>query len=82
MKLIINSPTQEISHQVAWLEINTPTGNYVIQKGHVPTLMMLATNQPLTYRLQTGKEEAMLIEHGFVTIDRESARIIAVFKTR
>lgn len=82
MKLVINTPTQEITHQIAWLEINTLTGNYVIQKGHVPTIMMLAPDQPLAYRLLTGKEEAMLVQHGFVTIDRESARIVAVMKVR
>ena len=82
MKLTITSATQEITHHVAWIEINTPTGNYVIQKGHVPTIMTLSANQLLAYRLQTGKEEAMLIQHGFITIDRESARVVAVIKGR
>lgn len=80
MKVIVNTPTHEQSYEVAWLEINTPSGNYVIQIGHAPTILTLSPNELCTFRLKTGKQESLAIQRGFVSIDRESARIVAVIK--
>lgn len=80
MKVILNTPTQESFYEVAWLEINTPSGNFVIQQGHAPMIMTLHPDKPCTFRLKTGKQETLLIQRGFVSIDRESARIVATIK--
>ncbi len=76
MKLIISTPEYHSSYLVAWLEINTPTGNYVIQKGHAPIIMALSPQKALTFRLKTGKQETVTVKFGVVTIDRESATVV------
>ena len=76
MKLTILSPAQSIETSVAWLEINTPTGNYVIQKGHAPMIASLAPNKPFIYRMKSGKQETIHARSGLIEIDRESATIV------
>ena len=76
MKLILSTPLKQSEHSVAWLEINTPSGNYVIQKGHAPTILTLSPLQTLTFRLKTGKKETLTVKHGVAKIDRTSATIV------
>jgi F0F1-type ATP synthase epsilon subunit len=76
MKLTIHTPQYKLIHDVAWLEINTPTGNYIIQKGHAPMITPLSSKKVVTYRLKTGKQESISILHGIVKIDRESATVV------
>jgi len=76
MKLILSTPLKRSEYSVAWLEINTPTGNYVIQKGHAPIILILSPGQSLTFRLKTGKKETLLVKHGVAKIDRTSATIV------
>ncbi len=76
MKLTISTPFSYKTFSVAWLEINAPTGNYVIQRGHAPMIITLSENQPLIYRLKSGREESVIVRQGIVTIERESASVI------
>ncbi len=76
MKLIISTPFSYKKFSIAWLEINTPTGNYVIQRGHAPMIITLSSDQLIIFRLKSGKEESMIVRQGVVTIERESATIV------
>ena len=76
MKLTINTPHHTTHYAVALLEINTPTGNYIIQQGHAPMILSLSFRQPMTFRLKTGKQETLLVHHGIAKIDRTSATIV------
>ena len=76
MELIISTPNYRSIYSVVWLEINTPTGNYIIQKGHAPTIMVLSPLKALTFRLKTGKQETITVIHGVVKISRESATAV------
>ncbi len=76
MKLVISTPLYHSEYSVAWLEINTPTGNYVIQQGYAPTIMILSPKKALSFRLKTGKQETVTVKFGIVTINRESATVV------
>ncbi len=76
MKLIISTPLDRSEYSVAWLEVNTPTGNYVIQQGHAPTILVLSPLKPLTFRLKSGKKETLTVKHGVVKINRTSATAV------
>lgn len=76
MELIISTPFSHSEYSAVWLEINTPTGNYVIQKGHVPTILALSPGKPLTFRLKTGKKETLMVRHGVVTVTRDSTTVV------
>lgn len=76
MKLKIVSSNDYITHDVAWLELNTPKGNFVIQGGHVPMILTLSAKHPVIFRLKSGKQKTFYPEHGIAEITREQATII------
>ncbi len=62
MKLTIISLQEKSEHHVAWVEVNTPDGNFVIQPGHSPTTFIVAPGKELAYCLKTGKHELISIQ--------------------
>jgi F0F1-type ATP synthase epsilon subunit len=76
MELIIVSPDYELNKTVAWIEINTPKGNYIIQKGHVPFIISLSPNEPVTYQLESGKKETIIVQSGTADINRTKIMLI------
>lgn len=77
MKLTVVSTTNKQSFDVAWLEVNSSAGNFVMQRGHAPMILVLVSHQPLIYCLQNGKQESILIEGGGILhITRQEATII------
>jgi F0F1-type ATP synthase epsilon subunit len=76
MELYLISPLQKQTFSVAWLEINTPAGNFVIQRDHVPMILILSADQPITFRLKNGKQDSLMIRQGIIEITRISATIL------
>lgn len=76
MILHVISPLRTFKHDVAWLEVNTNVGNFVIQKGHVPTILVLEPGQEVCYRLKNGKQESIMIPSGIVEVTRKQTTII------
>ena len=76
MDLKIIGPFNQKIYKIAWLELNTLTGNFVIQPGHAPMVLSLAPYKPITFCLTNGKQESLVIKEGFVEITRTSASIV------
>ncbi len=76
MQLIINSPSKKEVHEVAWVEFNTPTGNYIIQPGHAPTVLILSPSKPMMYALKNGKEEVVMVHQAIAEITRLYVRVL------
>ena len=77
MELHIISPESTLMFRVVWVEVNTPVGNFVIQPGHVPTVLLLEPNKAVKFRLDNGKQEAVLIKDGILEVTRTTATVIA-----
>lgn len=77
IKLKIISPSSKTEHLVAWIEANTPEGNFIIQPNHIPTTLMLAPNKELIYCFQTGKHETLKLEKpGILHFTRKEATVL------
>lgn len=76
MELTVTDRTSTRSFSVAWIEINTPTGNFVIQPGHAPSFFILSASQPLIFRLKTGKQTAINVHRGIIEVGRKRATLI------
>jgi len=76
MTLHIICPSYNKTVAIAWLELNTDIGNFVIQPGHTPTVLILSKNKKITYCLTTGKHESLEIGEGIVDITRTQANVI------
>jgi F0F1-type ATP synthase epsilon subunit len=70
MQLSIITPEKKDNFDVAWVEFNTPSGNYVIQPGHAPTILTLSQDQPLIFSLKNGKEEVIMVKRAIAEITR------------
>ena len=76
MELIISSPQQRTRHEVAWVELNSPTGNLIIQPGHAPMVLRLKERSPITYGLLSGKQETLEVDHGTVHVTRSTVLLL------
>jgi len=76
MKLNIISPFTKKSLDIAWIEINTPVGNFVIQPGHVPMIATLVPEKEIIFCLKSGKQESFLIKQGTIDITRTDATLL------
>jgi F0F1-type ATP synthase epsilon subunit len=76
MELTIITPTQQLVFTITWLELNTPSGNFVIQPERAATILTLSPQQKFTFCLENGKRESMLVRQGVAHITRNSATIV------
>lgn len=76
MELTITSPDEQHILKVAWFEIDTPAGNFIIHVGHAPTIVTLLPQSIITIRLKSGKQESIKAHNGIAHITRKSATII------
>ena len=78
MNYAINNryPGKKETVEVTWLELNTPTGNYIIQNGHAPMALALSPKQPFIYAHKNGKEEIVMVERGIAEITRSQVIIL------
>lgn len=71
MKLSIISPNKIIAEGIEWIEINSNVGNFVIQQGHIPMLLVLLPYQQLVYKPTNKNAIHLNITKGFVSVQRE-----------
>lgn len=76
MELTIISPVLQKKMTIAWLEINTPVGNFVIQKGHAPMVVTLSAHQPIIFGLPNGTQQSIIIIKAVVEVTRTGATVI------
>lgn len=76
MQLQIVSPDKKETHEIAWIELNTPTGNYIIQPGHAPMILTLSSKQPFIFAHKNGKEEIVMVDRGIAEITRTEVTIL------
>ena len=76
MELRVISPQKSQTHLIAWVELETPTGNFVIQQGHAPMIVTLSPHQPITFRLKNGKQETITPRTGIAQITRKDVTLL------
>jgi F0F1-type ATP synthase epsilon subunit len=76
MELRIISPEQTVVHAVTWVEVETIAGNFVIQPGHAPTILLLAPHKELNFGLINGKQESLLVPRGIIEVSRTTITLI------
>ncbi len=77
MKLTVMSLQEKSEHEIVWIEVNTPDGNFIIQPGHSPTTLIVSAGKEFTYCLKTGKHELISIEKtSILQVHRHSALLL------
>lgn len=76
MKLYLITAEQKQEYTIAWLELNTSVGNFVIKSGHAPTLLSLSSHTKIKFCLTNGKHEIVTINKGIANITRTMVTIL------
>lgn len=76
MKLKVITSSTETEHAISWIELNTPTGNIIVQEDHAPCILELTQNESALFQLTTGKQKSIIVPHGFAHITRKGVTII------
>lgn len=77
MDLLIISPIERRTVRITWLEVNTVIGNFVIQEGHAPTVLIAQQHKKIAFGLEGGDEETILMkQQGIVHITRNSVTLL------
>lgn len=78
MQLTISTPTRHETLEVNWMEMHTSVGNFVVQSGHAPMLLVLLKKEPFIVELLTGvQQKFILVAGGVIHIDRHNALLVA-----
>ncbi len=76
MQLTILSPFKKDSYKdIEWVELRTDTGNFIVQEGHAPTILILKEQQPIVF-LHNKKEKKVVIQAGIADITRQQVTIL------
>ena len=62
MKLTLVSTTNKQSFEVAWLEVNSSVGNFVMQRGHAPMILLLHHTNQLVIVYRMAKKNHYLLK--------------------
>lgn len=76
MQLNIAMPMYKKSVSIAWLDINTQVGNFIIQPEHAPMIVSLLPNSQLMYCLSNGKTKTINVKSGIAHITREFVTLL------
>lgn len=76
MTLNIIRPEHTSSYEIAWIELNTIHGNLIINRGHAPTVLILAENKDAIFKLNTGKQQTIAIRNGIAEVTRDTIQLI------
>lgn len=76
MDLTVIGPTTKNTYSINWLEVETSLGNFVIQHGHAPMILLLLPNKDVTIFLTSGKVETFRVDGGILEVNRHTALLI------
>ena len=76
MKLSIIDTEKRVDYDISWVELNTPAGNLVIQKGHAPMIIELSLGQELIFELSSGRKESLDILQAVAHVTKEEVKIL------
>ena len=76
MRLTIISPQKKKMYVIDWIECKTIDGTLVICLGHVPTVLLLADNESVMFKLDTGKQQTLFVASGIAEVFRDSITLI------
>lgn len=75
-KLEIISPTKTETISIFWIEVESPTGSFLVGAGHSPIISILKKNSRLTYKIDTSEEVSREVYGGMFEVTQDIARII------
>lgn len=76
MELLLLRPSGTQIFPVAWVELTTSQGSFVVQQHHVPMIVSLAPGSTIAFVVNSGKFESITVGQGVAEITREKVVIV------
>ena len=76
IKLSIISIEKKETLDVEWIEIESPTGSFVVGPNHRPLVSIIKEKSSITYKNVSGKEVAQELSGGIVRTGNNEVTII------
>ena len=71
MELMVLRPSGAQFFPVAWVELTTQLGSFMVQHHHVPMVVSLLSGSTIVFMVTSGKFESIAVQQGIVEITRE-----------
>lgn len=75
-ELHIIRPTQAQQINVAWIKVESPTGNFVVCRGHSSLISLLTPGGSVIYQDKDGKETVVKISTGIFRVAYNKATVV------
>lgn len=76
MHFAIITPTAKRTMMVTWLEVETLTGNLVIEPGYAPSIIMLKPESNISVGFANNTTETFIQQSGILHVTRDSAQLL------
>ena len=76
VKVEIFSPTNSTSFNVHWIEIDSPTGFFVVGQGHINTLSLLKPSGSLMYESEDNSHVSLTVPGGIAIIQNNVVKLL------
>lgn len=76
VKVEIFSPTSSSSFHVHWIEIDSPSGFFMVGHGHQNTLSLLKQNGKLTYKSEENNHVSLIVPGGMAIIQNNVVKVL------
>ena len=76
MHLTIIRPTEKKEYTINSLEAESSKGSFVIEPNHAPLIARLAPGKPMSFTLQNGTVERLIIPDGILKLENNIISII------
>lgn len=73
LELEIITRTESKKIPVLWIEVQSPTGNFIIGPDHSPLVSLLKERGKLTYKEHQGEEVSLNTYGGIIKVDGSKA---------
>ena len=75
MELMLLRPSGLQLFPVAWVELTTQQGSFVVQHNHVPMIVSLSYGSSIEFMVTSGKLESIMVQQGIAEITRDKVSI-------
>ena len=76
MKFSLIGPDIKKTYEVLWLEVETSLGNFVIQSGHAPLILIVKAHHEIIFCLKNEIIEKQIVPGGILEITRTHATLL------
>ena len=76
MKFSLIGPDLKKTYDILWLEVETSLGNFVIQSGHAPLILIVKPQHEIIFCLENETVEKQIVPGGILEITRTHATLL------